>query len=166
MIFCASYAQQLEIDCSETKEVFDEIPVKKLNTGDKDVDDLIYKRSLIKYFRMAYDMPEFIKTGDLESDIKAFNLDIKMWYQQYPDFVDLLDLREYEEFKKYDASCYQAAPKYTKGCSPSEEKAYNKRFNNWMAHHPDVPKIMGDDEESNQKHELAKAEFYSKYYKK
>lgn len=166
ILICASYAQTSETNCSDTKEVFDEIPIKEANTGDKDLNELIYKRNLIKYFRAAYNMPSFVNTGDLEANKKAFNMDIKLWYQQYPNFVDILELREYEQFRKFDASCYQAAPRYSKGCSASEEKAYNKRFNNWMAHHPDVPKTMGDDNASKEKHEIEKAEFYSKYYKK
>lgn len=143
-----------------------DIPVQKIDTGDQELNELLYKRDLIKYLRTAYDLPEFIRTGDTEKDIKNFNLDLKLWYQEHPDFVDILNLRDYEQMRKYDASCYDEAPVYTKGCSASEEKAYNKRFNNWMAHHPDIPKLLGDDKASIEKHEREKAEFYQKYYKK
>ncbi len=166
LLISISYAQENLNNCNNQTLASDEIPVIKTNTGDVEIDNLIYKRKLIKYFRTAYDMPEFIDTGNLESDIRAFNTDIKIWYQQYPDFVDILDLREYEQFRKFDVSCYTNPPKYTKGCSQAEEKAYRKRFNNWLAHHPDAPKLMGDDEKSKQLHELEKAEFYNKYFKK
>ncbi len=141
------------------------IPVKFVNSGDSGHDDLIYRRDLIKYFRTEFKMPVFTNTGNHDQDVIDFNIKLKYWYQQYPQFVDVLDLRNYEQLYKYDATCYEAPPKYTKGCSDAEEKAYEKRFNNWMAHHPDIPKIMGDDEASKQKHELELTEFYNKYYK-
>lgn len=142
------------------------IPVKYVETTDYDYDDLVYRRDLIKYFRSEFNMPEFVRTGNPEQDIIDFNINLKVWYQQYPQFVDVLDLRNYEQFYKYDATCYDLPPVYTKGCSEAEENAYQKRFNNWMAHHPDAPKLVGDDEASKQKHEKELAEFYNKYFKK
>ncbi|HOK37354.1 MAG: hypothetical protein WHW07_03140 [Bacteroidales bacterium] len=50
--------------------------------------------------------------------------------------------------------------------SNAEEDAYEKRFNNWMAHHPDLPKITGDDEEAKIKYEKELMNFLNKYYKR
>jgi len=142
------------------------IPVKYSDTGDPGHDDLVYRRDLIKYFRSEFRMPEFVRTGNHEQDVIDFNINIKYWYQQYPQFVDVLDLRNYDQFYKYDASCYDLPPAYTKGCTDSEEKAYRKRFNNWQAHHPDAPKKSGDDEAAGRKYELELAAFHEKYFKK
>jgi hypothetical protein len=161
-----SYAQNQISDWNVKQAEALGIPVKYVETADFGYDDLVYRRDLIKYFRAEYKMPEFVRSGNQEQDVANFNVNLKYWYQQYPQFVDVLDLRNYEQMCKYDASCYDAPPTYTKGCSEAEENAYHKRFNNWMAHHPDVPKLTGNDEASKQKHELELADFYHKYFKK
>lgn len=163
-MFCSAQNRISDFNIKQAESLG--IPVKYVETADYDYDDLTYRRDLIKYFRAEYKMPEFVNGGNSEKDIADFNVRLKTWYQQYPQFVDVLDLRNYEQMRKYDASCYDAPPAYKKGCSDVEEKAYEKRFNNWMAHHPDVPKIAGDDEASKQKHERELVEFYHKYYKK
>lgn len=165
MFGCHSFAQSkiTEFNILQAKSL--DIPVEYKETGDANYDDLIYRRDLIRYFRSEFKMPEFSRTGEKEKDIADFNIKIKLWYQQYPQFVDVLNLRNYDQFYRYDASCYDTPPIYAKGCSDAEEKAYQKRFNNWMAHHPDVPKLTCDDQAAKDKHEREKAEFYAKYYK-
>ncbi len=163
-LLCSAQNQISDFNIKQAESIG--IPIKHVETTDAGYDDLIYRRDLIKYFRAEYKMPEFIRTGAAEKDIANFNINLKLWYQQYPQFVDVLDLRNYEQMRKYDASCYDSPPEYTKGCSEAEENAYRKRFNNWMAHHPDVPKIMGDDKAAIEKHERELAEFYNRFYKK
>lgn len=142
------------------------IPVKYKKIIDEETSEKFYLRKLIIYFREKYGLPKFIDTGHREKDIMDFNYRIKLWYADYPEFVDVLNLRTYDDFVQFDASCYDSPPVYKQGMNKSEEEAYEKRFNNWIAHHPDAPKILGDDEESKIKFEKELREFYSKYYKK
>jgi hypothetical protein len=140
-----------------------DIPVVKKSTGNPDYDELVYTRNLIEYFRAVYDLPEYVNTGDKDADILAFNKALKVWYQNHSEFIDVLGMKSYSEFVKYDISCYPPPPDYTKS---ETEKAYRDAFQHWMAHHPEAPKLLGDDMASKEKFEREKAMFYELYFKK
>ncbi len=142
------------------------IPVKFEEYQEFEISQRIYLKKLISYFRSNYDLPEYLDKGNKEKDIEDFNIRIKIWYQEHPEFVDILNLRTYWDFYKFDVSCYDKPPVYKKNMSNAEEDAYEKRFNNLMAHHPDLPKLTGDDEEAKIKYEKELMNFLNKYYKR
>lgn len=156
-----SKAQTSEVDTENDQ--FQDIPVHKKNTGNPDYDEIVYRRNLIEYFRGVYDLPEFVSTGDREADIEAFNKSLKVWYQSHPDFISVLGMKSYKDFVKYDITCYPPPPDFQKSDS---DEAYRKAFQTWMAHHPEAPKLQGDDMASKEKFEREKAMFYELYYKK
>ena len=138
-------------------------PVKYVDTGNPDYDDLVYKRELIKYLRHAEGFPEYEDKGDDYESALQFNQALKVWYQRNPEYLSILELKTHKELKKYDVSCYPDPPDYSKSES---EKAYRDAFRQWMAHHPEAPKLLGDDPASKEKFEREKAEFYELYFKK
>lgn len=150
-------------DASENQLSELDIPIVKKSTGNPDYDETVYKRNLIAYFRGVYNLPEYNATGDKDADILDFNKSLKGWYQTHPEFIEVLEMKSYAEFVKYDISCYPPPPDYNKSES---EKVYRDAFRYWMAHHPEVPKIMGNDMASKEKFEREKAKFYELYFKK
>lgn len=142
------------------------IPVEIEEFPEYEISQKVYLKKLISYFRNNYALPECLDSGNKEKDIEDFNFRLKIWYQNYPEFVDVLNLRTFYDFYKFDAGCYDKPPVYKQGLSKSDEDAYEKRFNNWTAHHPDLPKIMGDDEEAKIKYEKELMNFLNKYYKR
>ena len=88
---------------------------------------------------------------------------MKVWYQSHPDFISVLGMKSYKDFVKYDITCYPPPPDFQKSDS---DEAYRKAFQTWMAHHPEAPKLQGDDMASKEKFEREKAMFYELYYKK
>ncbi|MGM0626067.1 MAG: hypothetical protein ACQES0_09320 [Bacteroidota bacterium] len=166
MLMFVSVTAELQAQESVNDKADGEIPVEFVNTGNPDYDDLVYKQKLIAYLRGVEGMPEYQATGNRSDDRETFMKEMKIWYEAHPEYLDVLDLRTFEAFQKYDASCYPNPPEYTKGCSPKEEEAYRKSFRIWMAHHPEAPKLQGDDQASKDEFEREKAKFYELYFKK
>lgn len=98
-----------------------------------------------------------------EEAILEFNRNLKIWYSKYPQAETILGLRSYNDFVKYDASCYPLPPNYNQRMTDEE---YEALFNEWAAHHPDLPKIMSETNEGLKQYEIEMKEFRNKYYKK
>ncbi len=163
-IFSKAYLQENNL-CNHEQYYINEILFpEKVQTNDRDLDDLINKKNLILFLRDKYDLPEFERTGNHQMDIENFNRRLKIWYSKYPKMLDILQLRTYNDFVKYDASCYPLPPSYNE--KTMTEAQYDSLFNEWAAHHPDLPKLMGETNEDKQKYEIETMIFKNKYYRK
>ena len=162
---CLNVFSQTNQPCEHDFYVLNEQMLPKpVNTGDKDLDNLLYKKELIKFFREHYRLPSFdAHNSNREDAILEFNQNLKIWYSHYPQAESILGLRSYSDFIKYDASCYPLPPSYNLRMTDEE---YEVLFNQWAAHHPDIPKIMNETNEGLQKYEIEMKEFRNKYYKK
>ena len=134
------------------------------NTGNDDYDEFVFKRDVIKFLRKNSSFPEFKSSGHELDDINCFNKDLKIWYEENPLYFDILNLRDYEQIKRFDVSCVKPPPAFDKSNIADDD--YERKFQEWAAHHPDVPKIKGDDDLSKQKFEQETMEFRRLYYKK
>lgn len=149
---------------SQSKKEIKEISYLKFkDTGDPDYDKFVYKREVIKFLRKNKGFPKYKLLEDKYESVLQFNQAIKVWYQQNPEYLEILGLKTYKELSMYDASCYREPPEYD---GFTDEKEYRKAFKEWMANHPDVPKLKGEDQEAKEKLEREKAAFYNKYFKK
>jgi hypothetical protein len=135
-----------------------------VDSGDDNFDEFVYKRDIIKFLREHNGFPIFINTGNEVDDIARFNENLKIWYESNIVYFDILDLRDYESIRRFDSSCVKPLPIFDKNNMTDEE--YEHKFQEWAAHHPDVPKLKGDDDLSKQKFEIETMEFRKLYYKK
>jgi len=135
-----------------------------VDTGDTEYDEFVYKRDVIKFLREHNGFPNYIHTGNEVEDIARFNTELKIWFESNVVYFDLLNLRDYEQIKRYDLSCVKPLPAYDKNNMTDEE--YELKFQEWAAHHPDLPKLKGDDDLSKQNFEIETMKFRRLYYKK
>jgi hypothetical protein len=157
-----SYAQNKISDWNIKQAESLGIPVKYVETGNADYDTKTWTVELIKYLRENYNLPVYDDGGNKDLDIPRFNRQIADWHKEHPEFDDILELCNYNDFWKYDISCYPAPPE------PTEENAsfYDTLFEKWMKNHPEAPATIVNSVGKASYNESQKAAFYQKYFKK